>query len=369
MKTYSSQSSSQKLLTLRSIEKLIQLQGQNMKSDAWQIIIDIVKHASGISHASQLSAEQTKMEQQVNQNGFKCLKLIINNHLQELGQENIISIFDCIQAFAQADTDNINSNLIAIGMFMNVADMISKRINADSNRESIENLKISEDSLKPQQPMDMVLIWQQMLLKMQPITTEPKAEIRRSLIQIFENIIVNHGGIFPEAVWNFLLKEILIVMMKHGAHMFNSQRSCYVSASEEPSKRKKRAFDDHKVMQQLNDNDVLSWSETCIQYISAIYRTIKKFIQMAREKDFDFKVVDKKWQTYHQILCTLIRHDTDQDDIKFNKTVSTIIIQIYRAFENFLSQDDNETQRFTVQRIDHVLSLITQTQSWVLNEI
>lgn len=190
-------------------------------------------------------------------------------------------------------------------MFMNVADMISKRITG--SRESTEGLKTSEESIKL--PMDTVLIWQQMFLKMQSITAEPRAEIRRSLIQILENIIVNHGGIFPSAVWNFVLKDILIVMMKHGAHMFNSQRTSFVSVQEEPAKRKQRAFDDDTVMQQLNDNDVLSWSETCIQYISAIYRTIKKFISLAKEKEFEFGVVDEIWQTYHENLCTLIRHD------------------------------------------------------------
>jgi hypothetical protein len=52
-----------------------------------------------------------------------------------------------------------------------------------------------------------------MFLKMQSISNEPRAEIRRSLIQILENIIVNHGGIFPEDVWGIVFKDILIVMM------------------------------------------------------------------------------------------------------------------------------------------------------------
>ena len=72
------------------------------------------------------SVEAQKLEQQVVQHGFKCLKLIINNYIYLLGQENFISIFKCIQIFAQQDNENINSSLIAVGMFMNVADYNAK---------------------------------------------------------------------------------------------------------------------------------------------------------------------------------------------------------------------------------------------------
>ena len=60
------------------------------------------------------------------QNGFKCLKLIINNYIWSLGQENFVQIFNCIQRYAQNDNETINANLTAIGMFMNVADFIAK---------------------------------------------------------------------------------------------------------------------------------------------------------------------------------------------------------------------------------------------------
>lgn len=151
-----SSSPSDKLMALKSIERIIQLCGQSMKIDGWRIIILNIGNASEsgttavyvedsddgfgntnmkVSQPTQ-SAEVQKLEQQVVQYGFKCLKLIINNYIQLLGQENFVSIFECIQIFAQQDNENINSNLIAVGMFMNVADYNAKLIRS-SQRQSM----------------------------------------------------------------------------------------------------------------------------------------------------------------------------------------------------------------------------------------
>lgn len=40
------------------------------------------------------------------------------------------------------------------------------------------------------------------------------------------------------------------------------------------------AFDDETVMKALKENDDISWSETCIQLISSIYRAIKMFVNI-----------------------------------------------------------------------------------------
>lgn len=54
--------------------------------------------------------------------------------------------------------------------------------------------------------MDLSEIWQQMFVKMHVISNEPRSEIRKALIQILENIIVNHGNIFPQTVWPIIFR-------------------------------------------------------------------------------------------------------------------------------------------------------------------
>ena len=76
----------EKLLALRSIEKIIQLCGQNMKTEGWTLIIDNLGKASEISLLSSMnnnvqSPEINKLEQTIVSNGFKCLKLIISNYI------------------------------------------------------------------------------------------------------------------------------------------------------------------------------------------------------------------------------------------------------------------------------------------------
>jgi hypothetical protein len=54
------------------------------------------------------------------------------------------------------------------------------------------------------------------------IGSSGKAEIRRSLIQTLENIVINHGQIFSEDIWNQLMKTIFVGMFKHSTDMFLS---------------------------------------------------------------------------------------------------------------------------------------------------
>lgn len=58
--------------------------------------------------------------------GFRCLKLIVSNYIEKLSQENFITILHAINKYATSDCDNINNNLTAIGMLMNIADYTAK---------------------------------------------------------------------------------------------------------------------------------------------------------------------------------------------------------------------------------------------------
>lgn len=60
------------------------------------------------------------------QGSFKCLKLIISNYVSQFGQDNFVAVFNCIEVFATSENENINANLTAIAMFMNVADYTAK---------------------------------------------------------------------------------------------------------------------------------------------------------------------------------------------------------------------------------------------------
>ena len=106
---------------------------------------------------------------------------------------------------------------------------------------------------------------------MQDIGTQHISEIRRSLIQTLENIIMNHGSILSQQVWTLIFQNTLTAIIKHSSDMFihigNSKYSDIqelMNDTPSHSQRKKMAFDDENVLKALKANDDQSWSETCI---------------------------------------------------------------------------------------------------------
>ena len=61
--------------------------------------------------------------------GFRCLKLVVSNFINRLSQSNFVTVLNAIHMYASNSGSNINNNLIAIGMFQNVADYVAKQIN------------------------------------------------------------------------------------------------------------------------------------------------------------------------------------------------------------------------------------------------
>lgn len=117
-------------------------------------------------------------------------------------------------------------------------------------------------------------------------------------------------------------------MIRHASDMFNRDDK----SPELTNHRKKSDFDDEKVMKELNAHDLQSWSETIIQFISAIYRTIKKYLSIASPSGS----LHQTWTQYHQILIGLIQHS-----VTLNKTQSDVISQVFKSIEDFLETDDS----------------------------
>ena len=99
-----SQHASNKIQTLKGLEKIIQSCGHQIKNDGWRIIIITISKIPDGDH------------DQVIQGGFKCLKLIISNYIDKLTQENFLTIIQAIYKYASYEGDNINNNLTSIGM-------------------------------------------------------------------------------------------------------------------------------------------------------------------------------------------------------------------------------------------------------------
>ena len=113
-------------------------------------------------------------------------------------------------------------------------------------------------------------------------------------------------------------------MLKHSCENFHKSFS-----RDNGESRRKEAFDDDTVMKALKEHDDQSYMETCSQLISSIYRSIKMYLRI----NSDSEILPAIWKDFHTILCTLISFE------EAVKTISPLIIQVYRSQEDFLDTD------------------------------
>ena len=118
---------SDKNAVIKGFEKIIQACGQQIKNEGWRIII--VTISKSLEHESD----------SVVAGGFRCLKLVVSNFINRLSQSNFVTILNAIHMYASNSGSNINNNLIAIGMFQNVADYAAKQINQTGAASSTFN--------------------------------------------------------------------------------------------------------------------------------------------------------------------------------------------------------------------------------------
>lgn len=105
-----------KTSVLKGFEKIIQTCGPQIKNEGWRIVI--------VTISKSLENES----EQIVACGFRCLKLIVSNHINRLSQANFVTVLNAIHMYASKIGSNINNNLQAIGMFQNVADYAAKQI-------------------------------------------------------------------------------------------------------------------------------------------------------------------------------------------------------------------------------------------------
>lgn len=186
-----SQHPSNKLQTLKGMEKIIQTCGQQLKNDGWRLVILTITRVPDVIDNDQVIAS-----------GFRCLKLIVNHYIDKLSQENFITILGAIHKYASNDGENINNNLTAINMFQNIADYTAK-------------LTIREGS-----QVNTLRIWSMLFDKIQELGTDYRTELRNTNIRTMEQILMTHGPLLSAEVWTSLLKGSLLHMLRYSMDMF-----------------------------------------------------------------------------------------------------------------------------------------------------
>lgn len=92
--------------------------------------------------------------------------------------------------YANDTGNNINNNLIAIGMFQNVADYTAKQIKEKDETKTPIDKQLNINTINYEH------IWEILFERIQSLGSNKRSEVRKTAVITLENIIMTHGSSF-----------------------------------------------------------------------------------------------------------------------------------------------------------------------------
>ena len=111
--------------------------------------------------------------------------------------------------YANDTGNNINNNLIAIGMFQNVADYTAKQIKEKDEIKSPIDKQLNINTINYEH------IWEILFERIQSLGSNKRSEVRKTAVITLENIIMTHGSSFQASLaWPKVLNDTVLAMLK-----------------------------------------------------------------------------------------------------------------------------------------------------------
>lgn len=185
----------------------------------------------------------------------------MNNFIDRLSQENFVAVLNAIHLYASNKVGgNINNNLIAIGMFQNVADYIAKQI---MKKESSQDASFVESSSKYQDlnEINFEQVWEILFKRIENLSSDHRTEVRCTNIHTLENIIMIHGASFAPnpsetGMWRKIMLEVLEAMLTLAVDKYTGVHTKMVDKKQEQpamagQKPKSKTFEEASVVKAL----------------------------------------------------------------------------------------------------------------------
>jgi C-terminal region of Mon2 protein len=149
---------------LEALYSVLESTGHRLVSAAWiEVIGAIASAASG-----NRSSEEWSTSCQV---GFRCLKLIVDDFLEDAASAAQTELLDCCSAFGSSRQD-VNTSLTAIGLLWSIADQ-------DTSTESVDRA----------------------LAKLVLLSCDTRPEVRNCAVNTLFSCIVGRGSTFSDSQW------------------------------------------------------------------------------------------------------------------------------------------------------------------------
>ena len=149
---------------LEALYSILESTGHNLKSDPWKQVIEAIASVPSAEHSSANWVDSCQL-------GFRCLKLIVDDFLEDAAVAARASLLDCCSTFGSSRQD-VNTSLTAIGLLWTIADQ-------DLGTESVERA----------------------LAKLVLLSADTRPEVRNCSVNTLFSCIVGRGPTFTEAQW------------------------------------------------------------------------------------------------------------------------------------------------------------------------
>lgn len=186
---------------LETLYSILESAGHKLSRDAW---VQVIKALASVTSYQRPSQDWTDSCQV----GFRCLKLIVDDFLEDASSAARTSLLDCCSMFGSSRHD-VNTSLTAIGLLWTIADK-------DTGTESLETA----------------------LAKLVFLSSDQRPEVRNCSVNTLFSCIVGRGSTFSESQWESCFRTSIFGV--YDAVTSHSQATDEIARTEETSKKKSR---------------------------------------------------------------------------------------------------------------------------------
>jgi hypothetical protein len=220
---------------LEALYSILESTGHELSKDAWVQVIQALASVTSPGRSSPVWTDSCQV-------GFRCVKLIVDDFLEDASISARTSLLDCCSMFGSSRHD-VNTSLTAIGLLWTIADK-------DAGIESIETA----------------------LAKLVYLSSDQRPEVRNCSVNTLFSCIVGRGTTFSETQWESCIRTSIFGV--YDAVTSDSGGTEEISRSVETSKKKSR----YRVnIHHSRDSADKQWLATQALVLRGLCRVLRNF--------------------------------------------------------------------------------------------
>lgn len=220
---------------LEALYSLLESTGHKLGGMTWIKVIEAISSVPSEKRSSEEWSDSCQI-------GFRCLKLIVDDFLEDAASAARTALLDCCSTFGSSRQD-VNTSLTAIGLLWSIADQ-------DAGTESVDRA----------------------LAKLVLLSGDARAEVRNCAVNTLFSCIVGRGSKFSEAQWENCICDTIFGV--YDAVTSDTAGEGGMSVKEESSKKKSRYT---VAIHHSRDSSDKQWLATQALVLLGLCRLLRNF--------------------------------------------------------------------------------------------